>query len=51
MKVKVDKPDRVIDEKGDHVGTVFNKGFRKKEFYCFLCDKTVSTLKHYAEEH
>ena len=51
VKVKVEKPDRVIDEKGDHVGTVLNKGFMKKEIYCFICDKTVSSLKHYAEQH
>jgi len=51
LKVKVNKPDRVIDEKGDHVGTVLNKGFMKKEIYCFICDKTVSSLKHYTDEH
>jgi len=51
MKVKVDKPDRVVDEKGEHVGTVLNKGFMKKEIYCFICDKTVPNLKHYTENH
>ena len=51
LKVKVNKPDRVIDEKGNHVGTVLNKGFMKKEIYCFLCDKTVPSLKHYTDEH
>ena len=51
LKVKVNKPDRVINEKGDHVGTVLNKGFMKKEIYCFLCDKIVASLKHYADEH
>jgi len=51
LKVKVNKPDRVINEKGDHVGTVLNKGFMKKEIYCFLCDKIVPSLKHYTDEH
>ena len=51
MKVKVNKPDRVVDEKGEHVGTVLNKGFMKKEIYCFICDKTVPNLKHYTENH
>ena len=51
MKVKIEKPDRVVNEKGEHVGTVMSKGFRKVEIYCFICDKTVSSLKHYEEEH
>ena len=52
LNVKVDKPDRVVNEKGEHVGTVLNKGFMKKtEIYCFLCDKKVSSLKHFEEEH
>ena len=51
MKVRVEKPDRVVNEKRDHVGTVMSKGFRKKEVYCFLCDKIVSNLKHYEMEH
>ncbi len=51
MKVRVEKPDRVVNEKGDHVGTVMSKGFRKNEVYCFLCDKIVSSLKHYEKKH
>jgi len=51
LKVRVEKPDRVVNEKRDHVGTVMSKGFRKKEVYCFLCDKIVSNLKHYEMEH
>ena len=52
LNVKVDKPDRVVNEQGQHVGTVLNKGFmKKKEIYCFMCDKKVLGLKHYEEEH
>jgi hypothetical protein len=50
VKVKIEKPDRVVNEKGEHVGTVMSKGFRKNEIYCFLCNKIVSGLKYY-EEH
>lgn len=50
MKVKVIENDRVVNENGEHVGTIMSKGFRKKEIYCFLCDKTISSLKHF-EEH
>lgn len=51
MKVKVDKPDRIVNEKGEHVGTVLSKGFMKKEIYCFICNRTVLSLKHYTEGH
>jgi len=52
LNVKVDKPDRVVNEEGEHVGTVLSKGFMKKrEIYCFMCDKKVSGLEHYEEEH
>jgi len=50
LDVKIDK-DRVINEKNEHVGTIVSKGFRKKQIYCFLCDKIVSSLKHFSEEH
>ena len=49
--MKIEKPDRIIGEEGEHVGTIMNKGFRKQEIYCFLCDKVVSNLKHFEEEH
>lgn len=51
MKVKIVDRDKVVDEEGHHVGTVLKKGFRKKEAYCFICDKTVPSLKHFEEEH
>lgn len=51
MKVKIRDRDRVVDEEGHQVGTVFKKGFRKKEVYCFLYGKTVSGLKHFQAEH
>lgn len=51
MKVRIEKPDRVVNEKGEHVGAVLSKGFMKKEIYCFLCNKTFSSLKHYEEKH
>ena len=52
LNVKVDKPDRVVNEEGEHVGTVLTKGLMKKtEIYCFMCDRKVSGLKHYEEEH
>lgn len=51
MKVKVNKPDRVVNEKGEHVGTVLSKRFMKSEIYCFMCNETVSSLKHFTEKH
>ena len=52
LKVKVHNPDRVVNEEGEHVGTVLNKGFMKKtEIYCFICDSKVTGLNHYKEEH
>ena len=50
MKEKVEQ-DRVMDEQGNHVGTVLEKGgLRKKgRIYCFKCDKTVESLKHFQE--
>ncbi len=51
MKVRISEVDRVVDEAGKHVGTVLSKSFRKIQVYCFLCEKTVSDLKHYEEEH
>lgn len=51
MKVKVIQNDRVVNEKEEHVGTIMSKGFRKMKIYCFLCDKIVSSLKHYEQEH
>ncbi len=51
LKVRIEKPDRIVNEKGEHVGTVIKGGFMKMEIYCFLCDKTVSSLKHYEKEH
>lgn len=51
MKVRIEKPDRVVNEKGEHVGTIMSKGFGKKEIYCFICDNIVSSLKHYEEKH
>jgi len=50
VKVAIEKPDRVVNEKGEHVGTIMNRGLRKIEIYCFLCNKIVLGLKHY-EEH
>jgi len=51
LKVRIEKPDRVLNEKGEHVGTIVKKSFMKMEIYCFLCGKTVSNLKHFEEEH
>jgi hypothetical protein len=51
LKVRIEKPDRVLNEKGEHVGTIVKKSFMKMEIYCFLCGKTVSSLKHFEEEH
>jgi len=51
VKVKVVEIDRIVDETGNHVGTVLSKSFRKMQVYCFLCEKTVSGLSHYEEEH
>ena len=52
MKVKVEQ-DRVTDAQGNHVGTVLEKGgWRKKgRIYCFKCDKTVESPKHFQKEH
>lgn len=51
MKVRTESPDRLVNEKGEHVGTIVSKSFGKKEIYCFLCEKIVSSLKHYEKEH
>jgi len=51
LKVRIEKPDRVVNEEGEHVGTILSKGLMKKEIYCFKCNKTVSSLKHYDDEH
>ena len=50
VKVEVVE-DRVVDENGRHVGTVMSKSLGKMWIYCFLCEKVVSGLKHYEEEH
>ena len=51
MKVEIKESDKVIDEEGNHVGTVLKKGFGKMTIYCFLCKETVSSLKHYEDQH
>ena len=51
LKIMIGKPDRIVNEKGGHVGTVIKRGFMKMEIYCFLCNKIVSSLKHYEKEH
>jgi len=51
LKVRIEENDRVVDENGEHVKTVLSKKFRKTFAYCYLCDKVVSSLKHYSKEH
>lgn len=51
MKVEIVKGDRVVNEDGEHVGTVMKKAYEKTWVYCFLCEKIVSGLEHFEKEH
>jgi len=48
MKVKVVERTRIVDEEGKQVGAVL-KIFGERKIFCFLCQKEVSSLKHYRE--
>jgi hypothetical protein len=48
VKVKVMERTRIVNEEGKQVGAVL-KIFGERKIFCFLCQKEVSSLKHYGE--